>query len=118
MVVARDHRTKRIYLDIFGANEISQFLFWRSHDSVVDVATGYGLDDQGVGVRVPVGARIFTSPCRPDRLWSPPNILYNGYRSSLLGVKRQGREADNSPPTSAEIKKIHSAIRLRAVVIN
>jgi hypothetical protein len=30
--------------------------------------TGYRLDDQGVGVRVPVGARIITSPCSPDRL--------------------------------------------------
>jgi hypothetical protein len=26
-------------------------------------ATGYGLDDREVGVRVPVGSRIFTSPC-------------------------------------------------------
>jgi hypothetical protein len=49
-------------------------------DSVVIIATGYGLDDQGVGVRVPVGARIFTSPCRPDLLWGPPNLLSNGYR--------------------------------------
>jgi hypothetical protein len=24
------------------------------------IATGYGLDDRGVGVRVPVGSRIFT----------------------------------------------------------
>jgi hypothetical protein len=31
-------------------------------------------------VRVPVGSRIFTSPCRPDRLWGPPNLLSNGYR--------------------------------------
>jgi hypothetical protein len=35
-------------------------------DRVVGIATGYGLDDQRVGFRVPVGARIFTSPCRPD----------------------------------------------------
>jgi hypothetical protein len=35
---------------------------------------------RGVGVRVPVGSRIFTSPCLPDRLWSPPNLLSNGYR--------------------------------------
>jgi hypothetical protein len=40
----------------------------RSRDSAVGVATGYGLDDRGVGVRVPVGERIFTSPRRPDRL--------------------------------------------------
>jgi hypothetical protein len=26
-----------------------------SKDSVLDIATGYGLDDRGVGVRVPVG---------------------------------------------------------------
>jgi hypothetical protein len=32
------------------------------------IATGYGLDDQGVEVGVPVGSRIFSSPRRPDRL--------------------------------------------------
>jgi hypothetical protein len=47
--------------------------------SVVGVATGYGLDDWGVGVLVPVGSRIFFSLNRPDRLWGPPN-LSNGYR--------------------------------------
>jgi hypothetical protein len=47
-----------------------------SRDNVVDVATEYGLDDQGVGVRVP----IFTALCRPDRLWGPPNLLSNEYR--------------------------------------
>jgi hypothetical protein len=31
-------------------------------------AIGYGLDDLGVGVRVPVGSSIFSSPNRPDRL--------------------------------------------------
>jgi hypothetical protein len=40
----------------------------RSRDSVVAIATSYGLDDRGVGVRVPVGSRIFSSPTRPDRL--------------------------------------------------
>jgi hypothetical protein len=48
-------------------------------DSSVDIATGYGLDDQGIGVRVPVGAIIFTSPCRSERLWGPPSLLSNGY---------------------------------------
>jgi hypothetical protein len=52
----------------------------RSRDSVVGIATGYGLDERGVGVRVPVGSRIFSSPIRPDRLWGPPNLLFNGYR--------------------------------------
>jgi hypothetical protein len=36
------------------------------------------------------------------------------------GVERQGREADHSPPTSAEVKKmwIHSPIRLHGVMLN
>jgi hypothetical protein len=51
-----------------------------SRDSVVGIATGYGLDDRGVRVRVPTGAKIFYSPRRPDRLWGPPNFLSNGYR--------------------------------------
>jgi hypothetical protein len=45
----------------------------RSRDSVVGIATGSELDDRWVGVRVPVGSRIFSSPRRPDRLWGPPN---------------------------------------------
>jgi hypothetical protein len=51
-----------------------------SRDSTVSIATGYGLDDQQVGVRVPVGARIFISPWPPDRLWGLPSLLYRGYR--------------------------------------
>ncbi|PNF38662.1 hypothetical protein B7P43_G01212, partial [Cryptotermes secundus] len=31
-------------------------------DVVFGIGTGYGLDDRGVGVRVPRGSRIFTSP--------------------------------------------------------
>jgi hypothetical protein len=36
--------------------------------------------ERGVGVRVPVGSRIFSSPRRPDRLSGPPSLLSNGYR--------------------------------------
>jgi hypothetical protein len=46
--------------------------------SSVGTATGYELDDRGVGVRVSVGSRIFISPYRPGRLWGPPS-LSNGY---------------------------------------
>jgi hypothetical protein len=46
----------------------------RSRDSSVDIATGCGLDDEGIGVRFPVGSRIFSSP-RLGRLWDPPNFL-------------------------------------------
>jgi hypothetical protein len=34
----------------------------------------------------------FSSPTRPDRLWSPPSLLTNGYFS--LGINWLGREAD------------------------
>jgi hypothetical protein len=43
-----------------------------SRNSVVGIATSYGLDDGGVGVRVPLGSKKFYSPCRPDRLWAHP----------------------------------------------
>jgi hypothetical protein len=51
-----------------------------SRDSSVGIATAYGLDDGGVGVRVPVGLRIFSSPRCSDRLGGPPSLPSNGYR--------------------------------------
>jgi hypothetical protein len=74
-------------------------------DTAVGIATGYRLDDRGVRVRVLVGSRIFYSPCRPDRLWGTlrPGIL-------SPEVKRSWSEADHSPPTSAEVKKIWTHI--------
>jgi hypothetical protein len=78
----------------------------RSRDSAVGIATGYGLDDRGFGVRVPVGSTIFSSARHPDRLWGPPSLLYNGYRGLSPGVKRPGLQADHSPPASAEVKKM------------
>jgi hypothetical protein len=55
-------------------------IFLWSRDSAIGIATGYGLDYRGVGVRAPVGSRIFSSPRRPERLWGPPNLLSNGYQ--------------------------------------
>jgi hypothetical protein len=51
-----------------------------SRDSIVGILTSYGLNDRGVGIRVPAGSRIFSSPHRPVRLCSPPDLLSNGYR--------------------------------------
>jgi hypothetical protein len=62
---------------------MGQYLQWliKSRDSVVGIATGYGLDDRGVevGVQAPVGSRIFSPPCRPHRFCGPPKLLSNGY---------------------------------------
>jgi hypothetical protein len=50
--------------------------------NVVGIATGYGLDDIRIGIRVPVGSRIYPS-LRPDWLWDPSNPLSNGYRGLI-----------------------------------
>jgi len=64
---------------------------------------------------------FFSSPQRPDRFWGQPSLLFNGYRDLSPGVKRPGRDADHSPPSSAGVKKawsdyLHSPTRLHVVV--
>jgi hypothetical protein len=79
----------------------------RSRDSVVGIATGYGLDDRGVGVRVPgrikdflfcTSSRPSVGPTQPPIQWVPGALS--------PGLKQPGREADHSPPASAEVKKM------------
>jgi hypothetical protein len=72
------------------------YLFNR--DGSVGRATGYALDDQGVGVRVRVWSRIFFTSTQPPIKWVPGAVS--------PAVKRPGREADHSSPTSAEVKKM------------
>jgi hypothetical protein len=80
-----------------------------SRRGIVGIATGYGLDGGGVGVRVAVGSRIFASSSRSDRLWASPNLLSNGYRGLFIReVKRPGREVDHSTLANAEAKKMWS----------
>jgi hypothetical protein len=69
-------------------------IFPGSRDSVVYIATVYGVDDRDVGDRVPVGSSIFSPPRRPDQLWGPPSLMSNGYLGFFpRGEKRPGREA-------------------------
>jgi hypothetical protein len=78
-----------------------------SRDRSVGIATDYGLDERGGGS---------SSPGRVKKC-SLPHIVQTGsavhptsYKigtvGSFPGVKRQGPEADYSPPTSAEVKKM------------
>jgi hypothetical protein len=52
----------------------------REPDRAVRIASDYGLDAWWFGIRVPVMARIFSASCRPDWLWGPSNLLFDGYR--------------------------------------
>jgi hypothetical protein len=72
--------------------------------SAVGIATVYGLDDREVGVRVPVGARLFSTSSRPALGPTPPPIQWVPVSPVPRG-KAAGREADHSPPTSAEVNK-------------
>jgi len=43
-------------------------------------------------------------PKRPDLLWGPLSLLFNGYRDSFLWVKQSGHVVDHSFPSSAKVK--------------
>jgi hypothetical protein len=51
------------------------FTYWNSSDSI---ASDYGLDDRAIRVRLPAGAKDFSSI-----LWGPPSILPSWYRRSF-----------------------------------
>jgi hypothetical protein len=75
----------------------------------VGIALGYGLDVQGSRVQFPVGAGTFlfiTASRTPLRPTQPPIQWEPGVLS--LGVKRPGRKADHSLPSTAEVKNAWS----------
>jgi hypothetical protein len=110
---------QRIFIPItyynwaFVLHKINLFLILWSHSSVDGIATGYGFEWRRCRVPAPVGSRIFTSlyqtgcgSIQPPIHWVP--------RALSPGAKRQGREADHSPPTSAEVKKTWSYTSISA----
>jgi hypothetical protein len=66
------------------------------------IGTGYGLDDGGVAVRVPVGSRIVIQTGSGAH---PASSYPMGTGDLSPGVEPLGREADHSPPTSAKVKQ-------------
>jgi hypothetical protein len=81
------------------------FIVRWSCDSSVGVTTGYGLEDGGVGVQVPVGQEFSFLHLQTDAGVHPTSYTV-GTGGSFLGDKAPGREADHSPPASAEVKKM------------
>jgi hypothetical protein len=90
---------------------------FRSRDNSIDIMTYYGLGGRG---KFPMKGKIFFIYIqRADQLWGGPSLLYSALSSS---VKRLGREADHSRPSSAEVKNGGAIpplpIRLHGVVLN
>jgi hypothetical protein len=79
---------------------------YKSRDSIVGIATGYGLDDRGVGVRVPVGQECSHLHVVQTGSGVQPTSYPKGTGPFPPEAKRPGRVADHSPPASADVKKM------------
>jgi hypothetical protein len=87
------------------------FTVWKSRDISVGIALGYGLKDRGSRVRFPAGAGNFSlHHCVQNGSGAHPASCPMGTGVLSLGVKRSGREADHSYPSSTEVKKMSGAI--------
>jgi hypothetical protein len=77
-----------------------------NHSTVlVGIATSYELDGEGVGVRVAVGANIFSVSSTP--VLGSTQLSIQWVPGALSPeVKRLGREADHSPPAIVEVKNV------------
>jgi hypothetical protein len=73
-----------------------------NQDSLVSIATDYGLDSQGSILFK--GKRFSSSPtpARPDLLWGTPSLLSNGYGFFPWG-KAAGSEVYHLPPSSSGV---------------
>jgi hypothetical protein len=74
-----------------------------SHQFASVVAPGYVLDDRGFESRQGLENFLFTTAPKPALGLTQPPVQWVTVSLSLE-VKRLGREADHSPPTSAEMK--------------
>jgi hypothetical protein len=78
----------------------------RSRGSSGSIVSDYGLDDRAIGVRPPAGAEDFPSNlCVQTGSGAHPASSPVGTGSPFPGGKaRPGRDADHSPPSSAEVE--------------
>jgi hypothetical protein len=77
----------------------------RSRVSSGSIVSDYGLDDRAIGVRSPAGTKDFSSIlCVQTGSGAHPASCTMGTGGPFLGGKvRPGRDADHSPPSSAEV---------------
>jgi hypothetical protein len=77
----------------------------KSWGSSVSIVSGYGLDDRTIEVRSPAEARDFSSNlCVQTSSGAHSDSCTTGNGGSFLGDKAwPGRDADHSPPCSAEV---------------
>jgi hypothetical protein len=70
------------------------------------IVSDYGLDDRAIGVRSPAGAKDFSySFFVQTGSGAHPASCTVGTGGPFPGAKaRSGRDADHSPPSSAEVK--------------
>jgi hypothetical protein len=85
------------------------------------ISLGYGLDDTGFESWEGLGIFLFIMMSTPTLGSTQPPIQWIPAAFSL-GVKRPGRDADHSPPSSAEVKNdllyFPYQIRLHDVVLS
>jgi len=80
-------------------------MFHRSRVSSGSIVSDYGLDDQTIEVRSPAGAKDSSSIlCVQTGSGAHPASCTMGTGGPFPGGKvRPGRDADHSPPSSAEV---------------
>ena len=88
---------------VWWSSQLETFILWNQNNvrgpgSSVGIATACGLDGPEIESQ---WGEIFRNI--PDRPWGPPSLLYNGYRIFPAGKVLPGRDADPSPPSSAEV---------------
>jgi hypothetical protein len=78
----------------------------RSRVSSVSIVSDYGLDNRAIGVRSPAGAEDFSSSlCVQTGSGAHSASCTMGTGGPFPGGKaRPGRDADHSPPSSAEVE--------------
>jgi hypothetical protein len=89
-----------------GVFKVAYYTIIRSGVSSGSIVSDYGLDDRVIGVRFPAGAKDFSSIlCVQTGSGAHPASCTMGTGGPFPGAKAwPGRDADYSPPSSAEVE--------------